>query len=80
MSDQARDALRRVSQALRAAAGLPAEPQTTPPSEQQPGANRRADDGTGALPSTLTAKGTAIYTPTGGDLPAAQGQNLRTKR
>ncbi len=90
MSDQAREALRRVSQALRAAAGLPAEPQPAPTSpidqqqqpQQQPGASRRAqgDNGTGALPNAVVTKGTSIYTPTVGDLPAVQGQSPRTKR
>jgi penicillin-binding protein 1A len=79
MSDQAREALRRVSAALRSAAGLPPDPQTAPteqqqrPQEQQrqpqPVGNRRAD-----------TTGTSVYTPTAGDLPATQGQNSRTKR
>jgi penicillin-binding protein 1A len=79
MSDQAREALRRVSAALRSAAGLPPDPQTAPteqqqrPQEQQrqpqPVGNRRAD-----------TTGTSVYTPTAGDLPATQGPNPRTKR
>jgi penicillin-binding protein 1A len=89
MTDQAREALRRVSAALRTAAGLPPDPQTAPtaPAEQkqqpqqQPGGNRRADsgEGTGGLATGATT-GASIYTPTAGDLPATQGPGPRMKR
>ena len=80
MSDQAREALRRVSAALRSAAGLPPDPQTrhrpsssngrrSSSASAQPVGNRRAD-----------TTGTSVYTPTAGDLPATQGPNPRTKR
>jgi penicillin-binding protein 1A len=82
MSDQAREALRRVSAALRSAAGLQPDPQTAPAApadqqqrpqeqQQQPTGSRRADNG---------GTSTSVYTPTAGDLPATQGQNPRTKR
>jgi penicillin-binding protein 1A len=89
MSDQAREALRRVSAALRTAAGLAPNPQTAPTSpteqqqqpQQQPAGSRRAEggDGTGEQSTAATA-GSAIYTPTAGDLPAAQGPSPRMKR
>lgn len=88
MSDQAREALRRASAALRSASGLPPDPQTAPTSpteqqqqpRQQPAANRRADGSTGTL-STGASTGASIYTPTAaGDLPAVQGPSSRAKR
>jgi hypothetical protein len=74
--------LRRVSAALRSAAGLQPDPQTAPAApadqqqrpqeqQQQPTGSRRADNG---------GTSTSVYTPTAGDLPATQGQNPRTKR
>ena len=74
MSDRTREALKRVAQALRAAAGLPVE--TPPAPGKPPGPDKRAegsDGATGAFSRATMTRGAADLPPPIGDMqPAAQ--------